>query len=148
MHATTPQFHNLMDKLLRPHTFAIQPACFSRQSRVCKQQVGALAEGAAACAARAIQPINAEAPLGLPAGPLGIRCFSIYDQRATSTRAPPQGFFVIVRFFVVRNISPTLPDAGRQVKGPYLARTSKHRWIRGLRSKSLGSVFAEMSRTS
>src|ERR1700733_14766867 len=97
---------------------------------------------------KTIQPINAEAPLGLPGGASWIRCFSTYDQRATSTRAPPQGFFVIVRFFVVRNMSPTLPDAGRQVKGPYRTRTSKHRWIRGLLSKSVGSVFAEMSRTS
>jgi hypothetical protein len=93
----------------------------------CKPPVGALAEGAAACAARAIQPINKEAPLGVTGGASWIRCFSIYDQRAPSTRAPPQGFFVIVRFFVVRNMNPTLPDPGRQVKGPYRTRTSKHR---------------------
>jgi hypothetical protein len=52
---------------------------------------------------------------------------STYDQRAKSSRAPPQGFFVIVRFFVVMNMNSTLPDVGRQVKSPYRTRTSKQR---------------------
>jgi hypothetical protein len=49
-----------------------------------------------------------------------IRCFSTYDQRAKSSRAPPPGFLrMIVRVFIGRNMGSTLPYVSPPVKLGY-----------------------------
>ena len=99
-----------------------------------------------------------------PGGACRIRRLRTYDQRAKSSRAP-QGFLrVIVRVLLIRSMVSNVPYGGRQVKRlqtPFprpgvtpvtpscaFTRISKQRWMRGLRSKSCGSVLVEMSTTS